>query len=79
MPVFEIYLDLKKAYDTVDRERMLTILEKYGVGERTIRLLRTYWDRQQLVARQAGYHGEPFQGDPLSPTIFNIAVDAGVR
>ena len=86
VPVFEVYLDLKKAYDTVDRERLLEILEKYGVGECTLRLLRTYWDNQQLVARQAGYHGEPFsasrgvtQGDPLSPTIFNIVVDAVVR
>jgi hypothetical protein len=28
VPIFEIFLDLKKAYDTVDRERMLEILEE---------------------------------------------------
>ena len=39
-----------------------------------------------MVARAGGYYGESFkgargvtQGDPLSPTIFNVAVDAVVR
>ena len=39
-----------------------------------------------MVARAGGYYGEAFkgardvkQGDPLSPTIFNVVVDAVVR
>ena len=39
-----------------------------------------------MVARAGGYYGEYFkgdqgvtQGDPLSPTIFNVVVDAVVR
>ena len=39
-----------------------------------------------MVARSGGYYGSPFradigvtQGDPLSPTIFNVVVDAVVR
>jgi hypothetical protein len=39
-----------------------------------------------IVAKQQGYHGQPFwlergttQGDIVSPTIFNIVVDAVVR
>ena len=38
-----------------------------------------------MVARAGGYYGETFkgyrgvtQGDPLSPTIFNVVVDAVV-
>ena len=39
-----------------------------------------------MVERAGGYYGEVFkgargvtQGDPLSPTIFNVVVDAVVR
>jgi len=85
-PLYQIFLDLKKAYDCVDRERVLDILEKYGVGPNTLRLIRTFWERQEVVARQAGYYGRRFkptrgctQGDVLSPTIFNIVCDAIIR
>ena len=50
------------------------------------RMLREYWDRTTMVARAGGYYGKGFkggrgvtQGDPLSPTIFNVVVDAVVR
>ena len=58
----------------MDRSRCLEILEGYGVGPRTMRLLKTYWRRLTIVARAGGYYGEAFngargvtQGDPLSP------------
>ena len=51
-----------------------------------LRLIRTLWDKAVLVCRASGYHGSPFsakrgvtQGGSLSPTIFNIMVDAIVR
>jgi hypothetical protein len=85
-PAYEIFLDLHKAYDAVDRDRLLDILEAYGVGPLTRNLLVNYWESQQFVARQAGYYGRPFrpgrgltQGDPLSPLLFNIACDAVIR
>ena len=78
-----ILLDLHKAYDALDRSRCLEILEGYGVGPRARQLLRTYWGKMTMVARAGGYHGDAFkgargvtQGDPLSPTIFNVVVDA---
>ena len=43
----------------------------------------TDWGRLQMVARAGGYYGSVFQGfrgvtqgNPLSPTIFNVVVDA---
>ena len=45
-----------------------------------------HWRRLTMAARAGGYYGKAFkgargvtQGDPLSPTIFNVIVDAVVR
>ena len=81
-----IFLDLHKAYGALDRSRCLDILEGYGVGPRAWQLLRAYWGKIMMVARVGVYYGDAFkgalgvtQGDPLSPTNFNVVVDAVVR
>ena len=83
---YVIYLDLTKAYDALDRSRCLGILEGYGVGPGTRILLQNYWRRLTMAERAGGYYRTAFkgargvtQGDPLSPTIFNVVVDAVVR
>ena len=80
-----IFLDLTKAYDALDRSRSLEILEGYWVGPQARRILRTYWGKSTMLAQTGGYYGTGFkgvrgvtQGDPLSPTIFNVVVDAVV-
>ena len=80
-----IFLDLHKAYNALYRSRCLGILEGYDVGPRALRLLQQYWARLNMVAWSVGYYGSPFrgekgvtQGSPLSPTIFNVVVDAVV-
>ena len=62
------------------------IIAAYGVVPRTIRLIQTYWGRLTMVARARRYFGRPFkgyhkvtQGNSLSPTIFNMVVDAIIR
>jgi hypothetical protein len=42
-PLYEICLDLKKAYDAIDRGRMLKILEAYGVRPNLLRLQNLFW------------------------------------
>ena len=81
-----ILMYLHNKYNALDRSRCLEILEGYGVGTRALYLLRRYWERLQMVARAGGYYGEHFhgervmnQGDPLSPTIFNVVVGTVVR
>ena len=57
-----IFMDLHKAYAALDRSRYLEILEGYGVGPQDFRLLRTYWGRPRMVAKEGGYYGLAFQG-----------------
>ena len=84
--IYMIFLYLTKAYDALDKSRSLEILKGYRVGERVIRMLREYWNKSTMVARSGGYYRTGFkgergvtQGNPLSPTIFNVVVDAVVR
>ena len=50
-PLFLVFLDLRKSYDTLDRESLIHTLEGYGVGPHMCGLLETFWDHQQVVPR----------------------------
>ena len=85
-PLFMIFLDLKKAYDTLNRQRTMQILEGYGVGVNIRRFIETIWEGDTMIPKQAGFFGKPFrarrgvrQGDIMSPIIFNIVADAVIR
>ena len=85
-PFYQIYLDLKKAYDALDRERTLNILAAYGVGPKMLALQKHFWETAKLVCRAGGNYGEAFsaergitQGVPLSSIMFNVCVNAVVR
>ena len=51
-----ISLDLHKTYNAFYRSRCLDILEEYGVGHRSLRLLCRYWERIKVVARAGGFY-----------------------
>ena len=84
--LYMIFLDIKKAYDSVDRDKLLTLLQNYGVGENICNIICNMWLEDIIVPKQKQYYGKPFlsskgvkQGDIISPTIFNIVVDAVIR
>jgi Reverse transcriptase (RNA-dependent DNA polymerase) len=85
-PLFMIFLDLRNAYDTLDRGRTIDILQGYGVGKMTCNLIKTIWNNDVMVPNAAGFYCKPFkasrgvcQGDIMSPTIFNITTYAVIR
>ena len=86
VPFYGVFIDLKKAFDAVDWERCLSILEGHGVGPNMRQLIRHFWDEATNVCRALGNYSTPFkagqgvtQGGPLSAKLFNIMVDAVVR
>ena len=85
-PLFQVFLDLRKAYDSVHRPAVMHLLERYGVGPRLRTYISATWDDQRFVVKQRGFFGEPLavrrgvtQGDVDSPIIFNVIVDAALR
>ena len=81
-----VYLDLRKAYDTVDRDRLLITLEGYGAGPCLCGILETFRYWQRVVPKQNGFHGPVFhvtrgttQGRLASLTLFKMVVDNIIR
>ena len=60
--LYNILLDLHKAYYALDRDIYLGILAAYKMGSRAIRLLWWSWDRLTMVTQAGGYLGTPFKG-----------------
>lgn len=42
-PYYQVYLDLSKAYNTLDQDKLYAVMEVYGVGPRTLKLLKLAW------------------------------------
>ena len=81
-----IFIDLHKSYNALDRDICMDILVGYGLGIRTLYILWAYWDRLHMAAKSWGHcrtvfqsHLRVTQGEPLSPTIFNVVVDTDIR
>jgi hypothetical protein len=61
MPFFGVFIDLKKAFDAMDRGRCLAILALHGVGPQMLRLIRNFWETATNVYRAKGNYGRPFK------------------
>ncbi len=85
-PLYQVFADLRKTYDHLDRKRCCAKMTGYGVGPKLLRLKAKFWDQAQLVCCAGGSFGklsEAFrgitQGGPLSSLMFNVCVDAVMR
>jgi hypothetical protein len=48
-PLYQVFVDLRKAYDHLDWERCLAIMTGYGVGPKLLRLQTKFWEQAQMV------------------------------
>ena len=81
-----LFLDLWKAYDTIEWDRLLITLKGYVSGPKMCGVLENFWECQQMVPRQNGFHRMAFpatrgitNGRLVSPTLFNVVVDNVIR
>jgi hypothetical protein len=85
-PLFQVFVDLCKAYDHLNCAKCLEIMTSYGVGPKLLRLQEKFWDQAEMVCCTGGSFGKPFaafwgitQGGPLSSLMCNVCVDAVIR
>ena len=80
--VFCAFVDLEKAYDSVNRVELWKILKEYGVDEGLVRALRGFYDGSKACVRVNSVMSDVFkiergvrQGCVMSPWLFNIFMD----
>ena len=77
-----VFVDLRKAYDTVDHSRVLSKLPLYGINHEELKWFESYlFDRKQFVqfdgvksATQSVFFGVP-QGSILGPLLFTLLIN----
>ena len=76
------FIDLKKAFDTVNRDALFTLLPFYGFGPATIGMLKLLYDHDSALLKVDGLHVGNIkatigvkQGSVLSPLLFIIFMD----
>jgi hypothetical protein len=82
-PLFQVFIDLRKAYNHLNQAKCLEIMTGHGVGPKLLCLQAKFWDQAQMVCYAGGSFGKPFatfwgatQGGPLCSLMFNVCVDA---
>jgi sorting nexin-29 len=84
--VYQLFVDFKKAYDSVRREVLYNILIEFGVPMKPIRLIKicsneTY---NKVCASKHLFDTFPVlnglkKGDALSPLLFNFVLEYAIR
>ena len=83
--VFWAFMDLEKAYDTIDRNGMWQMLRVHGVGGKLLKAVHFYAHRRACVrvGNNVSYWFPVYvglrQGCVMSPWLFNVYMDGVVR
>ena len=84
VPLFLCFIDIQKAYDSVDRNLLWQVLSRLGVPPQMITVIREFHDGMKACVRSGdGTCSKPFevnkglrQGCVLSPLLSNIFIAA---
>ena len=77
-----VFLDVRKAFDVIKHEVLLTKLESYGLKESELRWFKSYLSERLQNVVYKGTNSDPMrlcfgvpQGSVLGPTLFNIHIN----
>ena len=83
--LYVLFVDLRKAYDSVPRQALWKVLEKYGVPEKMLNVVKSFHEGMHAEVRVGSTVTDRFevrnglrQGCTLAPTLFNIYFSAMV-
>lgn len=81
-PLYLVFVDFQKAFDTIRRSAIWTALRNKGVPVKVINVIRAMYDNATIQVRHSGMNSELFttnagvkQGCPLSPLLFAVTLD----
>jgi hypothetical protein len=84
--VHQLFIDFKKAYDSVKTEVLYNILLEFGIPKKLVRLSKmclneTYSEVRvgKLLSDKSPIQNGLKQGDALSPLLFNFALEYAIR
>jgi hypothetical protein len=84
--VHQLFIDFKKAYDSVRREVLCNILTEFGTSTKLVRLIKVYLGETCSRVGAGKHLSETFpiknglkQGDVLSPLLSNFALEYAIR
>jgi len=84
--VHQLFLDFKKAYDSVRSEVLYNILIEFGVPQKLVRLIKMHLTETYSRVRAGKNLSDMFpvrnglkQGDALSPSLFNFVLEYAIR
>ncbi|KAJ4435636.1 hypothetical protein ANN_18252 [Periplaneta americana] len=84
--VHQLFIDFKKAYDSVKREVLYDILIEFGIPKKLVRLIKMCLSETYSRVRIGQFLSDAFpihcrlkQGDALSPSLFNFALEYAIR
>jgi hypothetical protein len=80
--VHQLFIDFKKAYDSVRREVLYNILIEFGITVKLVRLIKMCLSETYSRVRVGKHLSDTFpiknglkKGDALSPLLFNFALE----
>jgi hypothetical protein len=80
--VHQLFIDFKKAHNSVRREVLYSILIEFGIPRKLVGLIKTCFNETYSTVHIGKYQSDKFpiqnglnQGDALSPVLFTFALE----